>query len=594
MIDAGDRKNWNNKSRLSDFWDAQRGPGQGAAGPHHKGRAVLNPASPFCIEQTPGCCVETFDFVIVGAGSAGCGLAYRLAEAGHSVCVLEAGPRDTNPFIRMPSGVVKTRTDPKITWQYEIEPTAYTNNRPIGILTGKTLGGSSAVNGMVYNRGIRSDFDNWAKAGNEGWDYNSLLPYFRKSERYLSGGDDQYRGRFGQVPVTLLEHRDPISDRFIAGAEETGVPRIEDYNGSEQEGVSYVQTTIHKGRRWSSAHSYLHPAVQKFGVDVRTEAVVRRVLIENGRAVGVDYARPGGDAVRTVHGRLGVIISAGAIASPKLLQLSGLGPAGLLKDFGIPVIRELPGVGENFSDHFGSRVVARLRKGSGSINEGIKGVRLLWQGLRWLTGQPSLLALSASTVFAFCKSAPEDKDTDYTLMFLPASLEKGAYRSLDKFPGCTSVSMQNRPASRGYVRIRSKDVNDLAIVQPNYLQAELDQKVQVTAVKHLAAVYRSKALAPLIEEYTLAPLDQCNTDDEYLDYVRETGQTTFHPLGTCKMGPASDRMAVVDSRLRVHGVEGLRVVDASVMPDQPSGNLNASVMMIAEKTADMILQDLRR
>ena len=538
--------------------------------------------------------METFDFVIVGAGSAGCGLAYRLSEAGHSVCVLEAGPRDSNPFIRMPSGVVKTRIDPKITWQYEVAPTAHTNNRPIGLLTGKTLGGSSAVNGMVYNRGIRSDFDKWAAAGNAGWDYNSLLPYFRKSERYLSGGDDQYRGRFGQVPISLLEHRDPISDRFIAGAEETGVRRTEDYNGSEQEGVSYVQTTIHKGRRWSSAHAYLHPAVQKFRVDVRTQAVVRRILIENGRAVGVDYARPGGNAVRTVHGRLGVIICAGAIASPKLLQLSGLGPASLLRDLGIPLVRESPGVGENLSDHIGTRVVARLKRGSGSINEGVSGIRLLWQGLRWLTGRPSLLALSAATVFAFCKSAPEDQDTDYTLMFLPGSLAKGEGRSLDKFPGCTSVSMQNRPESRGYVRIRSKDVNDLAIVQPNYLTAVIDQKVQVTGIKHLAAIYRSAALAPLIEEFTLAPLDQCETDDEYLDYVRQTCQTNFHPLGTCKMGLASDRMAVVDSRLRVHGVEGLRVVDASVMPTQPSGNLNASVMMIAEKTAAMILEDVRR
>ena len=538
--------------------------------------------------------METFDFVIVGAGTAGCALAYRLSEAGHSVCVLEAGPKDTNPFIRMPSGVVRTRLNPKITWQYQIEATEHTNNRAIGILTGKTLGGSSAVNGMIYNRGIPSDFDRWAAAGNEGWSYASLLPYFRKSERYLSGGDDQYRGRFGRVPISILQHRDHASECFIAGAEETGMRRTDDYNGPEQEGVSYVQTTIHKGRRWSSAHAYLHPAVRQFGVEVRTEAIVRRILVENSRAKGVEYGRAGSDAVQTVHARVSTIISAGAIASPKLLQLSGIGPARLLGEFGIPVLHDLPGVGENFSDHFGSRVVARLKRGCGSINEGIKGVRLVWQGLRWLTGQQSLFALSSSTVFAFCKADPSERDTHYTLMFLPASLKHGAYRSLDKFPGCTSVSMQNRPESRGYVRIRSANVNDLAIVQPNYMKAEIDRVVQVAAIKHLAAVYRSKAMAPLIEEFTLAPLHECKTDDEYLDYVRQTGQTTFHPLGTCKMGPASDRMSVLDARLRVHGIDGLRVVDASVMPTQPSGNLNASVMMIAEKAADMILEDTGR
>ena len=533
---------------------------------------------------------DTFDFVIAGAGTAGCGLAYRLGEAGYSVCVLEAGPKDTNPYIRIPSGIMKTSHDTRITWRYEMDGGENANNRKIPIFLGKTLGGSSAINGMVYNRGQVSDFDNWAKAGNPGWDYESVLPYFRKSERYLSGGEDRYRGRQGPVPIKMAERRDPLSDRFIKAATETGILPTADYNGRTQAGVSYVQGVINNGKRWSSAHCYLHPAIRKFGVDVRTDALVQRVLVKDGRATGLEYRRAGSQDVQTVYARRCTIVSTGATLSPKLLQLSGIGPGPLLQQFGIPVVADVAGVGENLSDHYSARLVARIPSGLGSVNELAKGIPLLFEIAKWLAGKPSVLALNAMSVFTFCKSDPTSADSDYSLMFSPACLKGGRTRELEDFPGVTGGAWQQRPESRGHIKIRSTNIQDDPIIWANFLDAEIDRRTIVIALKHLMRVFQTEAMKPIVSQITM-PAQECKTDEEWLAYARQYGMTSYHPAGTCKMGPESDPLAVVDSRLRMRKVRDLRVIDASVMPTQIAGQLNAGVMMIAEKAAEMLRED---
>ena len=535
--------------------------------------------------------MDEFDFVIVGAGTAGCCLAYRLGEKGYKVCVLEAGPPDRNPLIRIPSGIMKTSHDKKITWRYEMQGNENTKNRMLPTYYGKTLGGSSAINGMCYNRGQRSDFDNWASEGNPGWDFDSVLPYFKKSEQYYTGGSDYYRGRSGPVPVGLLQRRDKLTDRFIEGCTQSGIDITEDYNGQKQDGVSYIQAQIYKGQRWGSAHAYLRPARRKFGTDVRTNALVRRVVIEDGRATAVDYSPGWGRETRRITARQSVIVSAGATMSPKLLQLSGVGPSKLLNDFGIEVKRDMQGVGQNLSDHYSVRLVAGVKSGHGTINEVARGLPAVREALAWLVGKPSVVAQSSMSAFTFCKRDPDAQETDYSLMFLPASLKGGMTRKLDDYPGVTGGAWQQRPESRGYVQIQSKEMEEPPLIYPNFLDTELDCQVLVDAMKHLRKIFDSPAMKEVVTGVTL-PVSECNTDEEWLDYIRGNGMTSYHNAGTCKMGPSSDSMAVVDERLRVHGIDGLRVIDGSVMPTQPSGNTNGAVMMIAEKAAAMILEDV--
>ncbi|MDQ4059919.1 MAG: GMC family oxidoreductase N-terminal domain-containing protein [Pseudomonadota bacterium] len=529
--------------------------------------------------------MDSFDYIVVGSGPAGSLLADRLTEDGLStVCALEAGIADRSPLIRIPVGFVKTLYNPIFTWPFTSEPNEATAGRSISLPQGKLVGGSSSINGLVYSRGQPADFDDWAARGNEGWSYRDVLPYFKRSERRIGPGDDRYRGRRGALPITNPDWPSALCEAFIECAGELGIPRNDDYNGPVQEGAGYFQRTIERGRRISTADAFLHPAVARGGVDLRIEAQALSIVFEGRRATGVRYRQGGSD--RTVLARREVILCCGTLNSPKLLQLSGVGPGALLQQYGIPVVHELPGVGENLRDHYTVRIAARA-KAVATINERSRGWRLGVEIARWLAGRPSIMALSPSLVHVFWKSRPELTRGDIQVLFTPASYKEGKVYVLDDFPGMTCGARQQRPESTGYVRIRSADPLELPIVQPNYLADPRDQAVIVAALKIARALLRTKALARYFVEETL-PGAAVASDDEWLDFARRRGSTAYHLVGTCRMAPRSDPTAVVDQQLRVHGLEALRVVDASIMPQVPSANTLAATLMVAEKAADMI------
>ena len=528
--------------------------------------------------------METFDYVIVGAGSAGSLLANRLSADGATVCVLEAGPQDRNPYIRVPAGFVKTYLDPGITWPFATAGSAGSAGRAVQAIQGRTIGGSSSINGMVFVRGQRQDYDGWAALGNPGWGYADILPHFKHLERRVGEGDDRYRGRGGELPVTDPTWRHRLCDAYIAGAERTGFARNPDYNGESSDGVGYYQRVIEGERRVSAARAFLRPVSGRASLAVRTGAHATRVVLEAGRAVGVEYLA--GNEPRQVRARREVIVSAGALNSPKLLQLSGIGPAALLNSMGIPVHCDLP-VGENLRDHYTVRIVARARE-TDTINDLVRGPRLLWEGAKWLVGRPSVLGLSATLVYAFGRSEPDMERSDYTLIFTPASYRAGFVGVLDSFPGVTSGAWQMRPDSAGFVRITSRDARQAPIVQPNYLAAERDRQVLVQGLRAIRRIFATPDLAPYYDCEEL-PGPDVTTDDEIVDFARQMGSSCYHFSGTCRMGPRGDRASVVDAELRVHGINALRVVDASIMPTITSGNTYAPTMMIAQKAAAMIL-----
>lgn len=529
---------------------------------------------------------DTFDYVIVGSGAAGSILANRLSADGATVCVLEAGPPDNSPFLHIPAGFIKAVFNKKYAWQFSSEGTAQTNGRRVPIPQGRTLGGSTSINGLVYNRGQAADFDHWASLGNPGWAYADVLPYFKSMERRV-GGDDRYRGRQGELPVTDIDWIHPLCEAFIAGAVEQGIPRNPDYNGAEQAGVGYFQRTISNGWRMSTAKCFLKPAMARKNLDVRTYAQATRVLFDGTRAVGVAYCHPAHPSrVRAVRASREVIVACGAINTPKLLQLSGIGPADLLRQHGIDVVRDLPGVGENLSDHYSVRIVARV-KNSKTMNELVKGFRLAGQISRWMMKRPSIMALSPSLLHYFWKSTPELTAPDLQGVFTPASYKEGYVGVLDDFPGMTAGVWQHRPDSRGQVRIQSADPLQDPIILANYLADERDQVTLVRGIRLARRLLQSQALAPFSDGEAL-PGPLCESDSELLDFARRFGVSSYHVNGTARMGPADDKYAVVDAQLRVHGVQNLRVIDSSVMPSMPSANICAATMMIGNKAADLI------
>jgi choline dehydrogenase len=532
--------------------------------------------------------METFDYVIVGAGSAGCVLTNRLSEdPAVSVCVLEAGPRDWHPYIHLPAGFIKTFYMKSINWGYQQEPGPYTAGRSIYAPRGKTLGGSSSINGHVYNRGQSQDFDTWAQMGNRGWSFADVLPHFKRMEKRIGAGEDSYRGRDGSLTVTTMEWKDRLCEAFMEGAVSLGIPRNPDYNGAIQEGVSYTQRTIQNGRRVSSATAFLRPASKRANVEVRTHAHATEIIFEGKRAVGVRYAKGGrGGARIEVRARKEVILSGGSYNSPQLLQLSGVGAPELLQQHGIEVRHALKSVGEGLQDHYAPRSVARV-KNIKTINELARGLNLWGEALKWAATRRGVLSLSPTMVYCFWHSGETAESSDLQLTFTPASYKEGVQGQLEDEPGMTVASWQQRPESRGYVRLRSADPFDAPIIQTNYLTAELDRRVVVAGMKLARRLLASAPLAPYFA-YEDFPGPKVSSDDEFLAAATERATTTFHPGCSCRMGPADSTWAVVDDQLRVHGLEGLRVVDASVMPRMISANLNAATMMIADKASDLI------
>ena len=536
--------------------------------------------------------METFDYVIVGAGSAGSVLANRLSEDGKTtVCVLEAGPRDWHPFIHIPAGFMYTLVNPTVNWLYTSEPSEWTGGRRIAAPRGKTLGGSSSINGHIYNRGQRLDFDGWAQRGNRGWGYSDVLPYFRRSERRMApeavAGDDTFRGKEGNLPINDLDWRDPICEAFIEGAQQLGIPRNRDYNGAQQAGVSYVQRIVQNGRRVSAARGYLKPAMKRSNLTVRTHAHATSIVLEGKRAVGIRYNKGGRNGTpMEVRAAKEVILCGGAVNSPQLLQVSGVGPAALLGELGIAVKHELRGVGENLRDHYAPRFVARV-KNAETINELSHGLKLVGEVLKYAMTRKGILSLNPTLVYVFWKSDERVDNYDLQLTFTPASYKEGVQSKLDDFPGMTIASWQQRPDSIGWVRAKSADPFTAPLIQPNYLAAESDRQVLLAGMKLARRLLRTEPLRPYYD-YEAFPGEKVESDEDLLGAAKQRGTTTFHPAGTCRMGPAGDPLAVVDDQLRLHGLDGLRVIDASIMPAMLSANLNAATLMIADKASDLI------
>ena len=532
---------------------------------------------------------EQYDYVIVGAGTAGCVLANRLTACGkYTVCLLEAGPPDWNPMLHIPAGFMKTIANPSVNWLYQSEPCLGTNGRTIPMPRGKVLGGSSSINGLIFNRGQKMDFDVWAQKGNRGWSYDDVLPYFRRYESHEDSPDASYRGQTGEMTITDLKWRDPLCEAFIKGAESIGIPRNPDYNGAYQEGTSYVQRTSTGKLRMSAARAFLRPARNRQNLRVITNAHATKVLLDGKRAVGVAYKRGG------VSGRLDevqasreVIIAGGTINSPQLLQLSGIGSAKLLNELGIKVAHDLAGVGENLRDHYGARLTARA-KNVNTINELARGPKLVGEIVKYFLGKRSILELGPTLVYCFWHSDEMIRNADLQISFTPASYKEGKQAKLDNEPGFSLASWQQRPESLGYVRARNNNPFEKPQIQPNYLSHEEDRRVLLAGIKVSRRLMNTKALAPYFD-YEDYPGAHVQNDDELLDVARQRSTTLYHLMGTCRMGTDTDPTAVVDDKLRVHGLKNLRVIDASIMPSMPSANLNAAVMMIAEKGADMVL-----
>jgi choline dehydrogenase len=532
--------------------------------------------------------VDTFDYVVVGGGTAGSILTKRLSADGARVCLLEAGPVDRHPFIHIPAGYIKNIYSRKLTWNFMSKPTSHTSNRSFMLPQGRVLGGSSSINGLNHVRGQRSDYDGWAELGNNGWSYPEVLPYFKRSERRIGPGDNKVRGRDGELPITDLDLIHPICEAFIEGAGTLGIPRNPDYNSGDQAGTGYFQRTVYKGYRHSAAKAFLRTAKHRQNVEIRTNAQAASIIFDGQRAVGVRYVRGNRNGTTTeVRARREVILCAGALNTPKLLQLSGIGPANVLSDLGLDVRANVPGVGNNLRDHYGVRMVAQL-KGVRTFNSLASGLPLGLEIVKWLLGKPSLLSVSPSLVHLFWKSSPALDVPDLEFVMTPASFREGTVGLLDTVPGMTVGVWQTRPESKGYVKAVSTDNFEPPEINPNYLSDPYDQDVLLRSIHLGRKLMSTMPLQPYLEGNT-NPQKALQTDDELLDWARREGITVYHMIGSARMGPESDPQAVVDNQLRVRGFEGLRVADASIMPCMPSGNTNAPTMMIAEKAADMIL-----
>jgi choline dehydrogenase len=534
----------------------------------------------------------TYDYIIVGAGSAGCALAYRLSrEASRRVLLLEAGPRDTSPIIHIPLGFAFLMKNPKVNWCYETQPEPELHNRKIAWPRGRVLGGTSCINGMVYIRGQREDYDHWASLGSQGWSYRDVLPYFKRAEHKAEGPDD-YHGIGGPLWVEEVAPDDKLelADLFVQAAVQTDLPFNEDFNGPHQEGAGSYQLNIRQGRRQSTARTYLKLCEQRPNLTILTGAVVERIVIENGRATGVEYRlkqrkRTGELSCASARGE--VVLCGGVINSPQLLELSGVGDRARLEPLGIEVVQDLPGVGENLQDHLTINVQQALH-GVNTFFEETRPLAIIRNLLKYLFRRRGLLAHPAAQVGVFFRTSDEQAAPDAQIHFAPAASESDSKGNLKTRPGTTATVCHLRPESRGSVHIRSRDPNESPAIRANYLSTDGDRRAMVSAVRRVREIFAAPALASYREKEIL-PGEDVQSDEQILSYVRANAESVYHPVGTCKMG--NDERSVVDERLRVHGIKALRVADASIMPTIVSGNTNAPTIMIAEKCADMLLQD---
>jgi choline dehydrogenase len=531
---------------------------------------------------------EAYDFIVVGAGAAGCVLANRLSASGrNSVLLLEAGGEDSNPWIHIPLGYGKHFTNPAVNWLYLSEPQAAAGNRQIGQPRGKVLGGSTSINGLLYIRGQHEDYDRWRDLGNAGWGYADVLPYFKRAEDQQRG-PDAYHGVGGPITVSDPRESHPLADAWLAAAEECGYRRNLDFNGAVQEGFGYNQWTIRKGLRSSAATGYLRPLRKLANLQIVTRAHATRILFSGTRATGVEYLR---DGTRTsVNARKEVLVAGGSFNSPQLLQLSGVGPAALSKRFGIDVVADLPGVGMNLQDHYTARMVYECTEAI-TLNDVVASFpRSVAAALRFAFQRKGFLAMGQSFATGFIRADPAAATPDIQTSITLYSFDKPGDK-LHRFPGFTMAARLLRPESRGSVTIRSTDPLAPPVIAPNYLTSEKDLAVLLAGIKANRRLANTQAMRRYVARER-DPGPECASDNDLMDYLRNRGGIAFHPAGTCKMG--SDAQAVVDERLRVHGLQGLRVIDTSIMPTVVSGNTYAPTVMIAEKGADMILEDAAR
>jgi choline dehydrogenase len=531
--------------------------------------------------------MQTYDYIVVGAGSAGAAVANRLsADLRNKVLLLEAG-RASHPWSFIPIGMARLIRNPAANWLYSSEPEASTNGRRLPVPRGKLLGGSSSINGMVFVRGQAQDFDTWAQMGNRGWSYHDVLPIFKRMESYAGEGDDAFRGREGPLHVTNPEPRDPLFATIIKAAGQVGIRHNPDYNGASQEGVAMSQATIARGRRMSTARCYLDPVRNRGNLHIETEAMTERLLLEGKRCTGVRYSVAG--EVREARAGRTVVVSAGAFNSPQLLELSGIGQPERLRNLGIEVRHELPGVGENLRDHYVPRTRWLVAKKGITFNDRGRGFGLAHQALRYVLFRQGMLAMAGAPIRAFVCSREGLEAPDLMLGWIPMLTEPSPRGPrISRQSGLTLYAHAMRPESKGHVHITAADPRQPPAINFNFLSSQPDAELTVRAVRIAREIMTAPAMMPL-QMSEIAPGADRTTDDEILDWVRNAAETTYHPVGTCKMG--SDPMAVVDAQLRVHGITGLRVADASIMPTLTSGNTNAPSIMIGEKAADMVLHD---
>ena len=539
--------------------------------------------------------MDAYDYIIVGAGSAGCVLANRLTEdPACRVLLLEAGGKDTNPMIHIPVGYSRTLKDPSVNWLFETEADPTSGDRVHTWPRGKVLGGSSSINGLLYIRGQSADYDGWGQLGLTGWTWDKVHPYFVRAQHQERGGLEGH-GSGGPLNVSDVTETHPVSDAVVEAGVQAGIPRNDDLNSGEQEGITYYQLTVKNGRRCSAAVAYLNPVKSRKNLTIATKAQATRIIIRGKRAMGVEY-RQGGE-VKTARADREVILSGGAVNSPQMLELSGIGQPELLKENGIEVVSALPGVGENLQDHYMVGMQWRMRPGAPSVNSLSRGFAMVREVMKYATQRKGLLTLSAAHIAAFIKTRPELASPDVQYHILPGTIDfekmaaSGAM-DFEKEPGLTMAPCQLRPESRGSIHIKASDPIAYPSIRPNYLADPLDQQTIVAGLRWARKIAAQDALKPYVTE-EIMPGAAVDSDEELLAFARETGSTLYHPVGTCKMAVDSDPNGVVDARLRVRGVDGLRVVDASVMPRLISGNTNAPTIMIAERASDMIREDAK-